>query len=205
MQIAHIIHEYGEATTYLITFAWTALEGETFVIFAGLFAQKGMLNIVFLFLAAWLGSMCGDQIFFALGRQYGVRFINHFPRLKPGVEKAVGWMERNAVLFILSYRFMYGLRNVSGIAVGMSHMPWKKFAVLNAIAAFIWAAAFAGFGYGFGHLIRGSRLHREEMVASSVHDISLAVLGLFALMIIVRLVVIRIKAHYKKTANKSVN
>jgi hypothetical protein len=62
-QIQDLIHQYHDLF-YLITFVWTALEGETFIVFAGLAAQKGVLNVWFLFLAAWLGSMCGDQFFF---------------------------------------------------------------------------------------------------------------------------------------------
>ena len=194
MQIAHLLNEYGEAAIYPLTFAWTALEGETFVIFAGFLAQKGKLNIELLFLAAWLGSMFGDQVLFAVGRQYGVKFFDHFPRLKPGVLRAVSWLERHAVLFILSYRFMYGVRNVSSIAVGMSHMPWKRFAVLNAIAAFIWAGSFVGFGYLFGHLIRH---RREDTVATSVHEITLGVLAVFAFIIIMRLAVMWVVRYLK--------
>ena len=195
-QIHDLIKNHGD-WFYLITFLWTALEGETFVIFAGLAAQKGLLNIWFLFLASWLGSMCGDQVFFMLGRQVGAPILERLPKLKPGVERAIGWLEKYAVVFILTYRFMYGLRNVSGIAVGMSRLPWKKFAVLNAIAAFIWALSFVGFGYLFGDAIAHIP-HKNEVVADSVREFMLSVLALFALVIILKLVHIRKKRRYKR-------
>lgn len=186
-QIHELIHRHGDLF-YLITFVWTALEGETFVIFAGLAAQKGALNVWLLFLAAWLGSMFGDQVFFFIGRRFGTRILEHMPKLKPGVERALGWLEKYAVVFILSYRFMYGLRNVSGVAIGLSHLPWKRFAMLNAVAAFVWASAFVGFGYLFGDVIKHMR-HKQEVVESSVHEITLTVLGLFAVLIIGRLAI----------------
>ncbi len=190
-QIRELIHQHGDLF-YLITFVWTALEGETFVIFAGLAAQKGLVNIWLLFFASWLGSMCGDQVFFLLGRKFGTRILHHFPKLEPGVERALGWLEKYAVVFILSYRFMYGLRNVSGVAVGLSHIPWKKFALWNAVAAFVWAAAFAGFGYMFGDVI--AHMHRKQQtVEESVRDISLTILGLFALIIFIKLATIWIQ------------
>jgi membrane protein DedA with SNARE-associated domain len=190
MQHIHeLIHRHGDLF-YLITFAWTALEGETFVIFAGLAAQKGALNVWLLFLAAWLGSMCGDQFFFFIGRRFGIRILDHMPKLKPGVDRAIGWLENYATLFILSYRFMYGLRNVSGVAIGLSHLPWKKFTVLNAVAAFIWAAAFVGFGYLFGDVIAHMH-HKQEVVETSVREIMLSGLGLFAIIIIGKLIEIR--------------
>ncbi len=187
---SYLAHHYGNLF-YLITFLWTAVEGETFVIFAGLLAQKGYLNIAALFAAAWLGSFCGDQIVFALGRRYGLHILERFPKIKPGVENAIGWLEHYAVIFILSYRFMYGVRNVSGVAIGMSRLPWKKFALWNCIAAFIWAFAFAGAGYIFGDFISQLGRHKEEVVTYSVREAMLSVLGLFALIIVIKLGVIQ--------------
>lgn len=191
----YLAHHYG-ALFYVITFFWTATEGETFVIIAGLFAQKGYLNIFLLFLAAWLGSFTGDQIVFLLGRLYGKRILHHFPRLEPSINRALGWIDRYAVIFILCYRFVYGVRNVSGLAVGLSHVPWKKFAVWNCIAAFIWALAFAGFGYLFGDVI-GHLHHKEEVVAVNVREVLLSGLGLFAFIIIVKMVITRWQRHFR--------
>ena len=186
---AYLAHHYG-ALFYLATFLWTAVEGETFVIIAGLFAQKGYLNIGLLFVAAWLGSFCGDQIVFALGRRFGMRILDHFPRIEPMVERALHWIERYAVIFILCYRFIYGVRNVSSLAVGLSHVPWKKFAIWNAIAAFVWALAFAGFGYLYGGVIAHLH-HRQEAVTGGVRQLMLSMLGLFAFIIIAKLAAMR--------------
>jgi membrane protein DedA with SNARE-associated domain len=201
-QIHELLRQYGD-WFYLVTFLWTAVEGETFVIFAGLAAQKNLLNVYLLFLAAWLGSMTGDQIFFFLGRRYGVHIIEHMPHLKPKVDRVLGWLEKYAVIFILSYRFMYGLRNVSGIAVGLSHLPWKKFAVLNAIAAFVWAFAFVGFGYAFSKTIDELGHRREEQVNYDVRNIMLTVLGLFAIIIIAKLVSIRRERRRREAVDKN--
>lgn len=202
-QVHDLIRQHGDLF-YLIVFVWTALEGETFVIFAGLAAQKGLVNVWLLFTTAWLGSLFGDQVFFFLGRKFGTKILEHLPKLKPGVERALGWLEKYAVIFILSYRFMYGLRNVSGIAVGLSHIPWKKFTIWNSIAAFIWATAFVGFGYMFGDIF--AHMHHAQQVAtveSSVREIMLTVLALFAILIIAKLVHIRWERYRsEKKANK---
>lgn len=182
-----LIQHHGDAF-YLITFLWTALEGETFVIFAGLAAQKGMLNVWLLFLAAWLGSFCGDQIFFFTGRRYGIRILDHLPKLKPAVDRSLGWLARHAAVFILAYRFMYGIRNISGVAIGMSKLSWQKFMLWNAIAAFIWAAAFVGFGYLFGDVI-GHMHHKTQVVEGNVRQVMLSALGLFAFIVAFRLII----------------
>ena len=191
--IFDMIRENGDVF-YLITFIWTALEGETFVIFAALAAQHGLLNIWALFLAAWLGSFCGDQVYFFLGRRYGTRVVERFPHLKPKLDKVFGWLERYAVLFILSYRFMYGVRNVSGLAIGMSKLPWRKFAVLNALAAFVWAAVFCSVGYLFGDVIEHLSRRRDEIegkVNFAVREFMLVALVLAVVAVVLRVLFLK--------------
>lgn len=200
MQYIHDLIQHHGNLFYLITFIWTALEGETFVIFAGLFAQKGALNVWLLFLAAWLGSMFGDQVVFMIGRKVGPKILDHLPRIKPGVEKAVGWLDQYAVLFILCYRFMYGVRNVSSLAVGLSHISWRKFAVWNAIAAFVWAAAFVGVGYIYGDVISHMR-RKQEVVEDSLHQLTYSLLGLFVFLIVIKVIIIR--WHRYRVAKKA--
>ncbi|MGZ5051009.1 MAG: DedA family protein [Methylobacter sp.] len=195
-QIQDLIHQYHELF-YPITFFWTALEGETFVVFAGLAAQQGALNVWLLFLAAWLGSMCGDQFFFLLGRKFGARILNRFPSLAPGVNRSFGWIDKYAVAFILSYRFMYGLRNVSGIAVGLSRFPWQRFMFWNTVASFIWATAFIGFGYLFGKII-DHMPNRPEDIEDEINQVTLTVLGLFAFIVIVKLATLGVQKYKKR-------
>ncbi len=192
--VIELIKEHGD-WFYLVTFIWTALEGETFVIFAALAAQRELLNVYLLFLAAWLGSFCGDQVYFFLGRRYGTRMIKRWPETfhKRKLDKIFGWLERYSVGFILSYRFMYGIRNISGVAIGMSNLPWKKFAMLNFIAAFMWALSFCAVGYLFGSTIEHLGKNAEEEVNFGVREFMLGALFVFAVYLGLRLYAIRKK------------
>jgi len=182
-EVLQLIQQHHE-WFYLITFVWTALEGETFVIFAGLAAQRDLIDIKFLFIAAALGSMFGDQVMFALGRLYGRRIIHKFPKIAPKLEKIFRALEKYSTSFILSYRFMYGVRNISGLAVGMSQISWRRFTILNAIAASVWSFAFCGAGYLFGNLMTRLGLgNAEESVGMEVRGFTLAVLGLFVIFV----------------------
>jgi membrane protein DedA with SNARE-associated domain len=72
----------------------------------------------------------------------------------------------------------------------MSHLPWQRFMFWNGIAAFIWAAAFTGFGYLFGDVIEHlPHNHKTEVVQDSVRQIMLAGLGLFLLIVALRLLI----------------
>lgn len=172
MDIQQIIVDYG-VWFYPITFIWAFLEGETFVIFAGAAASQGLLNIYLLGMAAWFGSFCGDQLYFWIGRRWGVSLLNRFPRWKPGVDTALRLLKKYHVGFILSFRFIYGVRNFSSFAMGMSGLPWPRFFVLNFIAAFLWACVFAGTGYLLGVAF-------EAVLKDIADDFGYVMLGVFS-------------------------
>ena len=60
MDFTSIIEHYGYAAIVIGTF----LEGETILVLAGLVAHQGYLKLTGVITAAFLGSLCGDQLFF---------------------------------------------------------------------------------------------------------------------------------------------
>jgi len=195
-EIMQLIQEY-HSWFYLITFIWTILEGETFVIFAGLAAQKGLLNIHLLFFAAAFGSMIGDQICFMFGRFYGRKIIHHFPKIEPKIDRVLELLEKYSVSFILSYRFMYGVRNISALTIGMSHLSWHKFTFLNTIASFLWAFIFCGVGF-----LMGDAVDKFGVGEGAIRNVMIAVLLLFVLIILMRIYLIN-KNPMKKMHKES--
>ena len=149
-----LIADYG-VYFYFLVFIWTFFEGETIVLFAGFAAAQGLLDPLLLLVCAGLGSYLGDQCYFWLGRNYGVRLLNRFPGWRPGVENALSWLERYDVWFILSFRFIYGVRNFSSFALGLSAVRWERFLRLNFLAAMVWAASFVAIGYFLAALVHG--------------------------------------------------
>jgi len=153
MDINALIADHG-AWFYFVIFLWTFLEGETVVLFAGFAAAQGLLDPWLLLLFAWIGSFSGDQCYFWLGRNYGVRLLDRFPRWRGGVDTALSWLERYDTGFILSFRFIYGVRNFSSFALGLSAVRWERFLRLNLCAALLWATSFVAVGYFLGHAFR---------------------------------------------------
>jgi membrane protein DedA with SNARE-associated domain len=165
-----LIADYG-VYFYLLIFVWTFFEGETIVLFAGFAAAQGLLDPLLLLVCAGLGSYLGDQCYFWLGRKYGVRLLNRFPSWRPGVESALSWLERYDVWFILSFRFIYGVRNFSSFALGLSAVRWDRFLRLNFFAAMVWAASFVAIGYSLGQAF--------STAVNVAHWLGYALLGVF--------------------------
>ena len=175
--LLNYLHEYGEHVFTLIVFVWTALEGETIVIIAGFYAHQGWLKLYYLIPAAWLGSFLGDQVYFTLGRKFGHKILKKRPKWQKGADRALALFERYDTLFILSFRFIYGVRNFSSFGMGLSHVSWIRFCYLNFIAAGVWASSFAFLGYGLSSIF----VNNEEDASSLAKWIGLGMLLLFVI------------------------
>lgn len=140
---------------YPLIFVWTFIEGETVVIITGAIASEGRYNISveLLALAAMLGSFCGDQLYFYIGRRYGMPLLDRWPTLGKRTEWAFRLVKTNPTLFILSFRFIYGVRNIAPFVIGIAGVSRLKYFALNLIAAAIWAHSFAWGGYLLGRAL----------------------------------------------------
>jgi len=191
LDVSELIREY-QNLFYLITFGWAFIEGESFVIIAGAAAFNGDLNIFLLILAAWFGSFCGDQCWFLLGKFFGARLLKRFPKLESGVAVAMNMVQKYDILFILSFRFIYGVRNVASPALGMNGYPWGRFAFFNFIAAFVWANAFAWTGYFLAKAF-------GEVLGDFSKNFGYIMLGVFGFVVVILFFVHRAgKKRYKR-------
>jgi membrane protein DedA with SNARE-associated domain len=171
MEFFNLIDRYGDIF-YVIVTVWTFLEGETVVLFSGIAAREGVLDLYLLIACAWVGSFLGDQVYFLLGRRYGPRLLQRYPRWHPGVKRALNLLERFSAGFILTFRFVYGVRNFSSFAMGMSSLSWRRFALLNFVAAGLWSVRFAGAGYFAGMAL-------QHVIGDYATDLSLGLLAVF--------------------------
>lgn len=149
MSLESLLADYG----YWLIFATTFIEGESVVLIAGVAAAAKHLELHWVILAAFVGSYLGDQLWFHVGRRYGKRLLERFPRFQGAANRVFRLLERFDTGFILTFRFIYGVRNVTPFALGMSNVSALRFAGLNFIAAGMWAITFAGAGYLFGHAV----------------------------------------------------
>ncbi|WP_242153179.1 DedA family protein [Sphingomonas sp. BAUL-RG-20F-R05-02] len=149
MTIELLIARYG----LIALFFGAGIEGEACVITGGVFAHRGVLSLPAAMVAAALGSFAADQVLFLLGRRY--RNLAWVRRLhdKPAFARAIAMIEQHPNRFIFVFRFLYGLRTVSPVAIGTTKIPARRFLLINALAAIIWAIAFTTVGFVFGHAL----------------------------------------------------
>ena len=155
-----LLHDYG----YWTILVWTFLEGETVVIIAGILAQQGYLAPNLIVLCAFFGSCTSDQLMFLLGKYKGRAVLARFPRLARNAERAETLVRKYETPLILSFRFIYGVRNITPIMLGINRVNHLKFLVLNIIGAGVWALCFTWGGFFFGKLF-------ERIILGASHAI----------------------------------
>ena len=170
-----IIAQYG----YFALFVGTFLEGETILLLAGFAAQSPdfHLDLRLVILAAFCGSLAGDQTAFFVGRHFGRKLVQRSEKWRKRAEKVHTMLRKYQEVLILSFRFFYGLRNLTPFVLGTADISVVKFFLLNAVGAAIWAVSFAFVGYAFGSLLENVLTR----VIDNVHHAELAILGVAAL------------------------
>ncbi len=144
--IAHLLVRYG----LFALFFGAGLEGELAVVAGGVLAERGIFPLAAAMIVATLGSFAADQMWFFLGRYArNSRFVTRI-KTRRLFAKALDLLERRPVPFILGFRFVYGMRTVSPVAIGVAGVPVRQFLPLNMLAAMIWAPLFTWFGYHLG-------------------------------------------------------
>jgi membrane protein DedA with SNARE-associated domain len=170
----HLIATYG----YYALLVGTCLEGETIMVLAGIAARQGLLHLPWVIVLGFLGSLTGDQTIFFLSRWKGKWLLSRFPSWHPRIVKISRILERHGTWYILTFRFYYGLRNISPLVIGVSSVPTAKFVVLNVTGAIVWAITLGCLGYAFGVAV--------ERVLSNLKIVILAVAGLAVLLWLIR-------------------
>ncbi|MEJ0085122.1 MAG: DedA family protein [Pseudomonadota bacterium] len=178
MDLQALLHSYG----YALIFLGTLAEGESLLVLGGIFAHRGFLDLRGVMLTAYLAAVCGDQMFFHLGRRHAKGLLVHFPRLRDKVNLALRRIESHQTLVVLSMRFLWGLRIALPVALGLTGMSARRYFLLDLVSAAVWAVCFSLLGYGTGRLFS----HLVENFHSVEKWIALGLLLLGSLILFLR-------------------
>lgn len=164
-----IISTYG----YYAVFLFACIEGEVALITAGFLAKHGYLSIQNVIFVAFLGTVIFEQIVYFVGRLHGRKLLAKFPKYERNAKRAMAFLRKYNTAFLFWYRFIYGIRNISPLIIGMARVPKFKYAIVNVFASIIWATTIAGIGYLFAEAL--------ESASSGVQIFQKVLLAIFIL------------------------
>jgi len=141
--------EFLQTWSYVASYLGTLIEGEILLLTAIITAKLGYMNFYGAMIAAFFGAYTRDWLTFLLARKSGRKIVAKKPSLKRKIEKVNGMMEKNPLLILTIYRFMYGFVTIIVLMVGMSDISMRKFGVFSALSNLLWVTMLGGLGFFF--------------------------------------------------------
>ncbi len=149
---------------FLIVFAETGLAvgfflpGDSLLVVSGLMARTlpDKLNVVYVMLAFFAGSVIGDNTGYWTGRIMGKKlFTRENSRVfKPSrVAKAHAFFEKYGVKTVVLARFVPIVRTFAPIVVGAAEMPYSRFLPFSILGGALWISSMVLAGYFVGRAI----------------------------------------------------
>ncbi|MEK7558656.1 MAG: DedA family protein [Patescibacteria group bacterium] len=148
--------EFHIAAAYLVLFLMMVVEGETFLIIAGVLSHLGALKFHYVVGVAFIGVLIGDVLWYSLGmllKREGLpniflRMINTAERI---VDKLLPNFKTKPINSLILAKFIYGTNHATLILAGLMKMNFWLFMKAEIIASVIWVLTFSTLGYFFGY------------------------------------------------------
>lgn len=135
-----LLEHYGYSAVFVAIFVegmGIPAPGQTLLIAAALFAERGDLSLWILLGTALVAAAAGNLVGFAIGRYGGHRVLARFCAPER-LQKMEDLFERRGGVVVGFGRFVDGLRQLAGIAAGSLEMHFATFFVWNLVGAVAW-------------------------------------------------------------------
>jgi len=167
---------FGETALFL----GFVVPGETAVVIGGVLASRGRVSLPLLMIVVVAAAIVGPLVGYEIGRRMGGRVVgSRFLRRMSGtVEKATSALNSRSAAAVLVGRFTAVLRALMPALAGTARMPYRTFAVYNAIGGVVWGVGYCLLGY-----LAGSAYEAIQRQVGTGFAIALAALVVVALVI----------------------
>ena len=167
---------FGETALFL----GFVVPGETAVVIGGVLASRGRVSLPLLMIVVVAAAIVGPLVGYEIGRRMGGRVIgSRFLRRMSGtVEKATSALNSRSAAAVLVGRFTAVLRALMPALAGTARMPYRTFAVYNAIGGVVWGVGYCLLGY-----LAGSAYEAIQRQVGTGFAIALAALVVAALVV----------------------
>jgi membrane protein DedA with SNARE-associated domain len=127
---------------------------ETLMAFVGFQVFQGKLNYSLAITVAFIGTSCGITLGYFIGRLSDKLFLKKYSEkihITPErFRSAEQFYNRYGKLALCIGYFIPGVRHLTAILAGVSHMPYRTFALFAYAGGFLWTVIFINMGYLLG-------------------------------------------------------
>ena len=157
------------------------LSEELVIITGGLVVARSGASLPVMALAAYVGIVAGDSALYRIGRSLGPRVFSH-PKLSKMLTPArIALLQkmfaRRGASAVFLARFLPGLRAPAFLLAGATGLPYRRFLLADAAAAWIPAMGMTWLGFRFGPQVLADVQGGLRWLVLTAVAVALGVLG----------------------------
>lgn len=131
----HLIAQYG----YIAIGIGCFFEGEASILLGMLAVNRGILSPELVWLAATIGTVVGDNIWFYFGHRMGKPALAKRPKWHAKATRIEALLENYGALIMIFFRYIYAMRSVTPFVLGaLGVSPWR-FLFYDVLGTVIWS------------------------------------------------------------------
>lgn len=138
---------------YVVLFLYSLGGGLVALIGAGVLSFMGKMDLTLSITIAFIANFIGDGLLFYMARYHKREMMEYLSKHKRKLAFSHLLLKRRGSWIIVIKKFIYGLKTLIPLAIGLTKYDFWKFSLYNAIGAFIWAVVVGGGSYLFGGAI----------------------------------------------------
>ncbi|MBL0708683.1 MAG: DedA family protein [Sulfurimonas sp.] len=138
---------------YIGLFLYSLGGGFVALVGAGVLSFMGKMDLSLSITIAFAANALGDILLFYMARYQKNMMMNGMRKHRRKLALAHIMMKKNGSWIILIQKFVYGIKTLIPIAIGLTKYDFKKFAILNIASSAVWALV-----VGIGSFYSGSFL-----------------------------------------------
>lgn len=142
------IHDWGYIALFLYSFGGGMLA----IAIAGVFAFTGELNIYYVLVVATAANFIGDQFLFTIARNNKTYAKQMMQNHKRKIALAHLMMRKYGSWTILLQKYVYGIKTLIPLTIGLTKFNTTKFMIFNLIGAIIWSLVVGLGAYFLGEI-----------------------------------------------------
>lgn len=144
-----LIKEWGYVALFLYSFGG----GFVGLVIAGVLSYAGDLNIYICMLVAGSSNFIGDQFLFYMARTNKAYAKDTIAKYGRKVAYAHLLMRKYGSTVVFIQKYIYGVKTLIPLAMGLTKYSYKKFTVYNIFATSLWAVVIGYTSYLAGEII----------------------------------------------------
>ena len=138
---------------YIGLFLYSLGGGFVALIGAGVLSFMGEMDLTLSIFIAFVANSIGDVLLFYMARYQKSMMMDGIRKHRRKLALSHVMMKKYGSWIILLQKFVYGIKTLIPIAIGLTKYDFKKFAILNVLSAAVWALTF-----GLGSYYSGNAL-----------------------------------------------